>query len=152
MTARLPKDLPASSADGTARKVWLMMSDLVLDHERRRKVTEVLGMSFSRTRAVRYVAHRPMSMKELAAALNIDPPNVTVLVDELESQGIVRRRPHPTDRRAKIVEATRKGRSLAQTANDILATPPSALADLDAVDLDALQRILGRVVHDQPER
>lgn len=150
MTARLPKAQPTSSADATAREVWLMMSDLVLDHERRRNVTEALGMSFSRARAVRYIARQPMSMKELASALNVDPPNVTVLVDELESQGLVRRQPHPTDRRAKIVRATRKGKSLARTANDILASPPPPLAELDAEDLATLRRILGLIAQDQP--
>jgi DNA-binding MarR family transcriptional regulator len=149
MTARQPKTQSAPGADATAQEVWLMMSDLVLDHERRRQVTEALGMSFSRARAVRYVARQPMSMKELASALNIDPPNVTVLVDELESQGLVRRQPHPTDRRAKIVKATRKGKSLARTANDILASPPPPLAELDAEDLATLRRILGAIAQDQ---
>jgi DNA-binding MarR family transcriptional regulator len=65
------------------REIWLLMSDLVLDQGRRRQVSEALGMSFGRTRAIRRVAHRPISMGELAAALGIDPPNATVLVDDL---------------------------------------------------------------------
>ena len=85
------------------------MSDLVLDHNRRREVSDELGISFARARAVRRVARKPMPMGELAASLGIDPPNATVMVDGLESQGLVRRRPHPTDRRAKVVEATRQG-------------------------------------------
>jgi DNA-binding MarR family transcriptional regulator len=121
------------------------MSDLVLDHSRRRDVSDALGMSFGKARAVRRVARTPMSMGELAAALNIDPPNATVLVDDLEAAGLVRRRPHPTDRRAKVVEATRKGKAMARRADEILATPPPALAELDAADLDALRRILIRV-------
>ena len=36
-------------------------------------------------------------------------------------------RPHPTDRRAKIVDATPKGKKLAKRANEILDTPPAAL-------------------------
>ena len=62
-----------------------------------------------------------MSMGELAAALGIDPPNATVVVDDLEALGLVRRRPHPTDRRAKLVEATRKGKELARRADAILS-------------------------------
>src|SRR3954471_23176959 len=104
----------------SAREVWLLMSDLVLDNERRRDVSEALGMSFGRARTIRRLARRPMSMGELAAALGIDPPNATVLVDDLEALGFVRRRPHPTDRRAKLVEATRKGKALARRADDIL--------------------------------
>src|SRR5215207_10057724 len=131
-------DLP----EGLPRDIWMLMSDLVLDNLRRREVSEALGMSFGRTRAIRRLARRPMSMGELAAALGIDPPNATVLVDDLESQKLVRRRPHPTDRRAKVVEATRKGKGMARRADEILSTPPAALTALGADDLDALRRIL----------
>jgi DNA-binding MarR family transcriptional regulator len=133
------------SGSAQAREVWLLLSDLVLDHDRRRQVSEGVGISFGRARAVRRLAHRPMSMSELAAALSIDPPNATVLVDDLEAQGLVRRRPHPTDRRAKLVEATRKGKDLARRADTILATPPPALSALDEDELETLARLLGRV-------
>jgi DNA-binding MarR family transcriptional regulator len=132
-------------APATPHEVWLLMSDLVLDHNRRREVSEELGISFARARAVRRVARKPMPMGELAASLGIDPPNATVMVDDLEAQGLVRRRPHPTDRRAKMVEATRKGKALARRADMILATPPPALGDLGADELEALRRILERV-------
>jgi DNA-binding MarR family transcriptional regulator len=128
-----------------SREVWLLMSDLVLDHTRRRQVSEALGMSFGRARAIRLLARRPMSMKELAAALGIDPPNATVVVDDLEAQGLVRRSPHPTDRRAKLVGATGKGKDLARRADEILGTPPPGLSGLNPEDLEALRRILTRV-------
>jgi DNA-binding MarR family transcriptional regulator len=118
------------------------MSDVVLDHTRRREVSDALGMSFGRTRALRRLARRPMSMSEFAAAMGIDPPNATVVVDDLEAQGLVRRRPHPTDRRAKLVETTRKGKTAARRADAILATPPPGLTALPADDLAALRRIL----------
>ncbi len=127
------------------RQAWMLMSDLVLDNMRRRAVSEALGMSFGRARAIRRLAREPLSMGEFAAALDIDPPNATVLVDDLEAQGLVRRRAHPTDRRARLVEATRRGKALAKRADDILATPPAALSALPREDLEALQRILERV-------
>jgi DNA-binding MarR family transcriptional regulator len=133
------------TAPDMSREVWTLMSDLVLDNQRRRQVSEAVGLSFSRTRAVRRVAEKPMSMGDLAAALGIDRPNATVLVDDLETQGLVRRRPHPTDRRAKMVEATRKGKSLARRANEILSTAPAALSALSAEDLEALRRILASI-------
>ena len=132
-------------SDRPTRGIWMLMSDLVLDNMRRREVSEALGMSFGRARAIRRLAREPLSMGELAAALGIDPPNATVLVDDLEAQGLVRRRAHPTDRRAKVVEATRKGKTLARRADDILATPPAALSALSGDDLDTLHRILERV-------
>jgi DNA-binding MarR family transcriptional regulator len=123
-------------------EVWLLMSDLVLDNERRREVSEALGISFGRARTVRRLARQPMSMGELAGALGIDPPNATVVVDDLESLGLVRRRPHPTDRRAKVVEATRKGKDMARRAEAILATPPPGLSTLSTEDLETLRRLL----------
>ena len=128
-----------------ARDIWLLMSDLVLDNTRRREVSEALGMSFGRARALRLLARRPMSMSELAAALGIDKPNATVVVGNLEEQGLARRRPHPTDGRAKVVEATRKGKDLARRADAILATPPPGLSALGAGELDTLRRILESV-------
>jgi DNA-binding MarR family transcriptional regulator len=128
-----------------SREVWMLMSDLVLENTRRREVSEALGISFGRTRAVRRLARRPLSMGELAAALGIDPPNATVVVDDLESLGLARRRPHPTDRRAKLVEATRKGKDMARRADAILATPPTAFGALSPDDLETLRRILASV-------
>ncbi len=46
----------------------------------------------------------PMRMSDLAAALDTSSRNVTTIVDSLEAQGLVRRRPHPNDRRALVIE------------------------------------------------
>jgi DNA-binding MarR family transcriptional regulator len=136
---------PRDAASETSREVWLLINDLVLDNERRREVSEALGVSFSRARALRRLGRQPMSMRELAAALGIDPANTTVVVDDLEALKLARRRPHPTDRRAKVVEATRKGKEMARQADAILGTPPPALSALGADDLQALRRILKSV-------
>jgi DNA-binding MarR family transcriptional regulator len=128
-----------------AEDVWLLMSDLVLDNTRRREVSESLGMSFGRARAIRRLARTPLSMREFADAMGIDPPNASVLVADLEAQGLAQRRPHPTDGRAKLVEATRKGKALARRADAILATPPQALSDLAEEDLETLLRLLEAV-------
>jgi DNA-binding MarR family transcriptional regulator len=147
MSGRARKTGPGPASD-PAREAWLLMSGLVLDEGRRRRVADALGMSFGRIRAIRRIARQPMSMGELASALGIDRPNATVLVDDLEARGLVRRRPHPTDRRAKIVEATAKGAKQARRAEEILSTPPSALSDLPAADLEALHRILSGATGD----
>jgi DNA-binding MarR family transcriptional regulator len=131
--------------EDAARETWLLMSDLVLDNTRRREVSDALGMSFGRARAIRLLARGPMSMRDFAARLGIDPPNATVVVAGLESQGLALRRPHPTDGRAKVVEATPEGKELARRADEILATPPAALSALSPEDLEALRRILERV-------
>ena len=145
MSEAKDNDSRREAASDLSREVWTLMSDLVLDHQRRRQVSEAVGLSFARTRAVRRVADKPMSMGELAARLGIDRPNATVLVDDLEARGLVRRRPHPTDRRTKMVEATRKGKNIARRANQILGTPPAPLTALSTEDLETLRRVLARI-------
>ena len=134
----------------SAREAWLLMNDLVLAHSRRRDVSESLGLSFAKIRALRQLSRQPMSMGELAGALGIEPANTTGLVDDLEARELVRRQPHPTDRRAKIVEATRKGKTLARRADEILSTPPPGLDALASEDLAALGRILRGVSAKDP--
>lgn len=137
---------PRRDSRAAATEAWLLMGDLVLDNTRRREVSEATGLSFARTRALRRLARRPMSMSELAAALEIDKPNATTVVDELEALGLVRRTPHPTDRRAKVVETTPAGNELAARADEILGTPPRGLNALDREQIDALRALLKQVV------
>ncbi len=128
-----------------ASRVWSIMSDLVLDNERRREVSDALGLSFGRIRALRRIAASPMTMGEVAAALGIDAPYATLVVDELERQGLVERRPHPTDRRVKLVATTARGTAAARRANEILGRPPAGLATLAGPELEELARILETV-------
>jgi DNA-binding MarR family transcriptional regulator len=92
-------------------------------------------------------------MRELAGLLGMDPPNLTTLVDDLESSGLVERQPHPTDRRVKLVVATPEGAALARRANKVLERPPAAIFELPVDELETLARILAQVRGDQnPER
>jgi DNA-binding MarR family transcriptional regulator len=88
-------------------------------------------------------------MGELAALLDVDPPNLTTVIDDLERAGLVERRAHPTDRRVKLVVATAAGAALAQRAQEILDRPPQGLFDLPAEDLETLRRILSQVQRDE---
>jgi DNA-binding MarR family transcriptional regulator len=135
--------------DRAARDAWQAMADLVLNNERRREVSEQVGLSFGKIRALRRIARRPMPMSELASLLSVDPPNLTAVVDDLEDAKLVERRPHPTDRRVKLVAATADGAALAHKADEILARPPVGLSALPAEDLESLVRILAQL-HGDP--
>jgi DNA-binding MarR family transcriptional regulator len=128
-----------------ARQAWQAMGDLVLDGARRRQVSDATGLSFGKTRALRRIAKKPMSMRELASLLGVDPPNLTPVVDDLEKAGLVERQVHPTDRRVRLVVATASGSAMAAQADEILARPPVGLCELPEKDLEALVRILARV-------
>ena len=135
----------------TARIAWSAMCDLVLDNRRRQQVSEAVDLPFGRLRALRRVAPAPMTMGELAAAIGVDAPNCTPVVDDLEGRGLVERRPHPTDRRSKLVAATPEGVRVAARANDIMEQPPAALRALSPAELDRLAEILAKVDAAGPE-
>ena len=136
------KSVSGDTKSEVANEVWQLMSDLVLDNQRRREVTEATGMTFGRTRLIRRVADNPMSMGELASLLGIERSNASALVNELEDQGLVVRKADPNDRRARLVVATRKGKGVADRANRILKSPPDSVADLSREDLEMLRGIL----------
>lgn len=68
------------------------------------------GVSFARMKLLGAL-HRlgPQIMSGLSDDLGVTPRNVTALVDALEKEGLVRRVPHETDRRATVVELTEAG-------------------------------------------
>jgi DNA-binding MarR family transcriptional regulator len=133
-------------AEETAAAVWERMRALVLDrNERKKDVVEALGMSFLKAKALRRVAGKVMTMRELTAELTIDKPYTTLIVDDLERRGLVERSVHPEDRRCKIVTATPAGLEAAELAEKILSEPPAGISALDADELAALDRILAKV-------
>jgi len=133
---------PEEDKSALAREVWQLMSDLVLDNQRRREVSEAAGMSFGRTRAIRRIARKPMSMSELANLLGMERPNATTLVNDLEAHGLVIRKVDPEDRRTRLVEVTPQGRAIAERAEKILKTPPDQVSELGLDDLRTLRRLL----------
>ena len=50
----------------------------------------------------------PMAMSALRDELGVSATNITALVDALEKDGMVKRRPHKTDRRSTLIELTAK--------------------------------------------
>lgn len=68
-------------------------------------------LSMARVRLLAAMGDAPRArMGDLSAALGVTPRNITTIVDGLEGEGLIARRPDPTDRRATQVELTAKGR------------------------------------------
>jgi DNA-binding MarR family transcriptional regulator len=128
-----------------ARRAWRALSELALNRDRKVAVADALGLSWTRVLAVRRLAVEPQTQRELAERLSADPPYVTLMIDDLEKRGLVRRKPHPTDRRAKLVELTASGRAAAARADAILDEPPAELHGVPDADLKAVLRVLDRL-------
>lgn len=73
-----------------------------------RRIAEEMGMTSSQVVALRELSE-PITARELASRMACEASNATFVVDRLEDQGLVRRRPHPTDRRAKEIVLTESG-------------------------------------------
>ena len=100
------------------------------------------GLSRARLSALSVVVFRgPLTLGELAAAEGVRSATMTGIVNGLERDGLVRRRPHGTDRRAVQVEATAAGRRLLERARGKrLELVASKLADVSDAELDVLER------------
>ena len=75
---------------------------------------EERGLTPSRAEAL-LVLHEAGAMvqREISDSLRCTPRYVTALIDTLEEEGLVWRRPHPTDRRATLVSLTKRGAAAA---------------------------------------
>ena len=60
----------------------------------------------------------PQPMGSLAMHLGLPKSNITALVDDLEAEGVLRRKQDPTDRRVTLLELTPKGHSLCEREYD----------------------------------
>lgn len=101
-----------------------------------------LGLTAAQATALRELTG-PMTITELAERMTCEPSNATFIVDKLEKQELVKRRPHPTDRRARQLVLTPKGSALRGKLLELLVED-SPLAGLSSQEQDALHDLLRR--------
>jgi DNA-binding MarR family transcriptional regulator len=68
-----------------------------------------------------------VSMRELGEIWQCDASYVTSLADGLEERGLAERRPHPTDRRIKMLALTPKGVAAKERALEVLHETPKSI-------------------------
>ena len=135
--------------DATLRKflgynMKLALNVLLVDLSQALKPFGLRMMTFS---ALQVVYDNPgLRQSQLADALSIERPNLVVILDQLEEQGMITRDKVPTDRRAYALNLTVKGRRLTQEAIAAVAKgEKQLLGDLDPTirqkTIDALQFI-----------
>lgn len=75
------------------------------------------SLSYPRLRVLESLhCNGPARMVDLAAELGLAARNLTSVADSLEDELLVHRAPHPTDRRATLLEITPTGRVAFETA------------------------------------
>ena len=111
-------------------------------------VLRPLGITFARyeTMMLLYFSRRgALPMGVIGSRLQVHQTSVTNAVDRLEAAELVKRTPHPSDRRATIVEITEAGRALALKATEALNSEVFARPGLGQGDMSELVGILARL-------
>ena len=131
-----------------ATEAWgLFWRLFTADKPRRMATLNQLGLAPMQSMALMQLRPgEPMPMSALATALMCDNSNVTGIVDRLEAQGLVERRPAEHDRRVKTLVVTPKGIDLRREVERRMSVPPPPLANLSDEDAATLHAILKRAL------
>ena len=133
--------------DELARRAWALMFDFLVKTAPRR--SDAMGrraLSPNDLRALSSLAGSDgRTMRSLADEWQCDASNATLIVDRLEADGFVERRPLPGDARFRVVQLTPKGRRTHAELLEEFHTPPAELLTLANADLESLRRILAKI-------
>jgi DNA-binding MarR family transcriptional regulator len=89
--------------------------------------------------------------QELGAAMGVDPSTMVSLIDQLEAAGLANRRPRPTDRRAREVVITPKGRrALEQARRLAMQVEDDVLRGLSPAERRRMLTLLRRAADSAP--
>jgi MarR family 2-MHQ and catechol resistance regulon transcriptional repressor len=99
----------------------------------------------------------PLPVNEIGKKVLLTSGSITVAVDRLETRGLVERRAHGTDRRARIVHLTKAGRKLitrvyADHAADMESLASASLTRAERKTLIGLLKKIGYKAADASER
>jgi DNA-binding MarR family transcriptional regulator len=106
------------------------------------------GLTFARYEALvllSFARRSSLPMRVMGERLQLHPTSVTNIVDRLEKDGLVRRLPHPTDRRTTLVEITEDGRALHVVATKAVTSIDFGLVGLTDKQTEQLIDLLTKV-------
>jgi DNA-binding MarR family transcriptional regulator len=134
----------AEAADGMAAVTSLMRAQQIM----LARVEEVLRpheLTFARYELLMlllFSGNGSLPLSQVGDRLQVHPASVTNAVDRLERQRLVRRMPHPSDRRATLAEITDAGRKVALAATVDLNQGVFTTPGLTTHDVDILVSVL----------
>ncbi|HEX7304991.1 MarR family transcriptional regulator [Lentzea sp.] len=106
------------------------------------------GLTFARYEALvlLYFSRKgALPMRVMGERLQLHPTSVTNIVDRLETDGLVRRTPHPTDRRTTLVEITDAGLQRRESATAAVVEVNLGLKGLTDRQTEQLTDLLAKV-------
>ncbi|MFC4004728.1 MarR family winged helix-turn-helix transcriptional regulator [Prauserella oleivorans] len=106
------------------------------------------GLTFARYEALvllTFARRTSLPMRVMGERLQLHPTSVTNIVDRLEKDGLVKRMPHPTDRRTTLVEITDEGRLRREQATKAVTAIDFGLVGLTERQTRQLTELLTKV-------
>lgn len=117
-------------------------------HHQSRQMLAPLGLTPAAARALRTLGGHgdPMRMVDLADRMHVVPRTVTTLVDALEEDALIERRPDPSDRRSTLVHLTERGHErLGEMVQARRAAAGELLSALSDDEQHELRRLLAKL-------
>lgn len=94
-----------------------------------------------------------LTQVELGTALGLDKTTLMTQLDRLERLGLVVRRSHPRDRRARIPEITKAGNALrAKVASGCASVEAGVLDNVSKDQVQSFRRMLFEIIGDSEDR
>ena len=121
-------------------------------HTRIAEALESLGLTPALFGVLNLLGARDGAIQqEIASSMGIDPSTMVSLIDDLERSGLAQRRPHPTDRRAREIAITAKGRrTLERGRRMAMQVEDEVLGGLTAAERRQLLVLLRRALDSAP--
>jgi DNA-binding MarR family transcriptional regulator len=140
----------ARSDDHHALRIWLRLLTCtqLIERQVRSRLREQFGSTLPRFDLMAQLErHREgLKMNELSRLLMVTGGNITAIVDQLETEGLVERLDHTEDRRAFRIRLTRAGeRSFAEMARAHEGWVVELLAGLSRREQEELLKLLAKV-------
>lgn len=138
-----------SSADGMAAVTSIMRAQQIY-LSRIDAVLRPLGLTFARYEVLMlllFSRSRSLPLNKVGSRLQVHPTSVTNAVDRLEAHGLLRRVPHPTDRRTTLAEILPAGQALALRATEAVNAEVFDDPQLNGAEIARLLGILGQLRH-----
>jgi MarR family transcriptional regulator, 2-MHQ and catechol-resistance regulon repressor len=126
--------------------LWKAASAVQAYAEKSISELEMCGSDFAVLEALLHKG--PLPVNEIGKKVLLTSGSITVAVDRLETKGLVERRAHGTDRRARIVHLTKEGRKVitrvyADHAADMERLSSASLTRSDRKTLISLLKKIG---------
>jgi MarR family transcriptional regulator, 2-MHQ and catechol-resistance regulon repressor len=113
---------------------------------------EMCGSDFAVLEALLHKG--PLAVNEIGKKVLLTSGSITVAVDRLQTKGLVERRAHGTDRRARVVHLTKEGRKLIARlyADHAADMERLASASLNRKERETLIRLLKQIGYEAAEQ